>query len=105
MSAPSTTNGYVVVDGGGVARIAGSRCRVIDLVLDRRAYGWTPEQIHEQYPHLSMAAIHAGFSYYYDHQAELDTEIERRLREVDAAREAAGESPLVAKLRAAGKLP
>jgi uncharacterized protein (DUF433 family) len=98
-------DGHIVVDERGVARLAGSRSRVVDLVLDRRAYGWTPEQIREQYPHLSLAQIHAAFSYYYAHQAEFDTEIERRLREVDELRAQAGESPVAKRLRAEGKLP
>lgn len=97
-------DGYIVVDDRGVARIAGSRSRVVDVVLDRRAYGWTPEQIHEQHPHLSLAQIHAAFAYYYGRQAEFDALIERQLREVDAMRAAAGESPVAKRLRAEGKL-
>ena len=74
--------------------LSGSRIRVIDLVLDRRAYGWSPEEIHEQFPHLSMVQIHAAFAYYYDHQSELDADIERRRIEVERLRAEAGESPL-----------
>jgi uncharacterized protein (DUF433 family) len=98
-------DGHVEVDDQGVARIAGSRIRVIDLVLDRRAYGWSPEEIHEQFPHLSMAQIHAAFAYYYDHQSELDADIERRRVEVERLRAEAGESELAKRLRAEGRLP
>jgi uncharacterized protein (DUF433 family) len=98
-------DGHVEVDDKGVARIAGSRIRVIDLVLDRRAYGWSPEEIHEQFPHLSMAQIHAAFAYYYDHQSELDADIKRRRVEVERLRAEAGESELAKRLRAEGRLP
>jgi hypothetical protein len=33
-----------------------------------------------------MAQIHAALAYYYEHQAELDAEIERQCREVEALR-------------------
>ena len=98
-------DGHVEVDEKGVARIAGSRIRVIDLVLDRRAYGWSPEEIHEQFPQLSMAQIHAAFAYYYDHQSELDEDIERRRTEVERLRAEAGESSLAKCFRAEGRLP
>jgi hypothetical protein len=42
------------------------------------AYNSTPEEMHEQYSHLSFAQIHAALSYYYEHQAEVDADIERR---------------------------
>lgn len=95
---------HIVLDEKGVARVAGSRSRVIDIVLDKRANGWTPEQIREQHPHLSLSQIHAAFAYYYDHQAEIDAKIERELREVDELMAAAGESPVAKRLREAGKL-
>lgn len=95
----SDTDGLVRIDASGVARLAGTRARVIDLVLDQRAYGWTPEQIQEQHPHLSLAQINAGLAYYAAHRAEIDAEIERGLREVDELREKAGESPLAKRLK------
>ncbi|PYT08317.1 MAG: hypothetical protein DMF60_05005, partial [Acidobacteria bacterium] len=43
----------------------------------------------QHYGDLSLAQIHAALAYYYDHQGELDAEIERRRREGDElAREA-----------------
>jgi uncharacterized protein (DUF433 family) len=96
---------HIVLDDRGVARIAGSRSRVIDVVLDKQAYGLSPEQTHEQHPHLSLAQIHAALAYYYDHKAQMDAEIERRFKEVQAMREAAGESAFAKRMRAAGNLP
>jgi hypothetical protein len=50
------------------------------------AHGSSPEEMHVQYPHLSLSQIHAALSYYYEHQAELDADIERRDREVEELR-------------------
>ena len=40
----SLMDGHIVVDDKGVARITGSRSRVIGIVLDKLAYGLSPEQ-------------------------------------------------------------
>jgi uncharacterized protein (DUF433 family) len=81
-----------------VAWIDGTQVKVIELAIDKLAHGSSPEEMHFQHPHLSLAQIHAALAYYYDHQAELDSEIERRLRDADdfAARNRA--SPLQKKL-------
>ena len=39
--------------------------KVTEVVLDKIAYGWSPEEIHFQHPHLSLAQIHAALTYYY----------------------------------------
>ena len=99
-------DGLIVIDDGGVARVTGSRSRVIDIVLDKTAYGLSPEQTREQHPHLSMSQIHAALAYYYAHQAATDAEIERQFREAEAMRSAAeaSPSPLRTKLREAKRL-
>jgi uncharacterized protein (DUF433 family) len=99
------TISHIVIDDKGVARIAGKRMRVIDVVLDRLAYGLNPDQIRDERPHLSLAEIHAAFAYYYDHKSELDAVIARELREADAARESSLDSPMRKRLREAGKIP
>ncbi len=95
---------HVHTDEQGVAWIDDTNVKVIEVVSDRLAYGWSPEEIHFQHPHLSLAQIYAALAYYYDHQAEMDREIERQLQESDALAAAARESPLRARLRAAGRL-
>ncbi len=98
---------HIVLDERGVAWVDDRNVKVIEVVLDKIAYGMSPEQIYEEhYRHLSLAQIHAAFAYYYDHQAEFDAEIERQYREYQALRAAQGnDTPLHQKLRAAGKLP
>lgn len=77
---------HIVLDDEGQAWIAGANTKVKEVVLDWIAYGYSPEEIHFQYPHLSMAQIHAAFAYYYDHQEEMDAEIARDYEEVKALR-------------------
>lgn len=90
---------YIEIDENHVAWIADTRVKVIEIALDKLAHGSSLEELHFQYPHLSMAQIHAALAYYYEHQQELESEILRRLGEVNelAARQA--DSPLQQKLR------
>jgi uncharacterized protein (DUF433 family) len=73
---------HICVDEKGVARIAGRRTKVYQIVLDKRKLG-TVEEIQRAYPDLRLAEIHAALAYYYDHQEEIDSQIDeyRRLSE------------------------
>jgi len=82
--------------------ILGSTMKVVELVLAHLAYGWSPEELHFQFPHLTMGQIHSALAYYWDHREELDEDIENRLASVDQYRNSFGESPLVAKLKDKG---
>lgn len=97
--------GHIEIDERGVARVAGSRTKVAQIVLDKGAHGWSPEEIQSQYSHLSLADIHAAMAFYYDHQAEIDAQIERDRRDYESLRASAGEASVVKRLRAEGKLP
>src|SRR5467141_1307659 len=79
-------NLLIEIDEKGVPQIAGANTKVVEVVLDKMAYGWSPEEMHRQHPHLSMAQIHAALSYYYEHQDEVDADIERRTRSVEELR-------------------
>ena len=57
---------HIEIDDKGVASITGANTKVVEVVLDRLAYGWSPEEIHFQHPHLSLAQIHSALAYYYD---------------------------------------
>jgi uncharacterized protein (DUF433 family) len=96
---------HIRLDDRGVAWIDDTNIKVIEVVVDKLAYGWSPEETHYQHPHLSLAQIHAALSYYYDHQAEIDAQIQEDLREVDELMAEAGESPVRKRLRAMGKIP
>jgi uncharacterized protein (DUF433 family) len=96
---------HIDLDESGVARIVGHRTKVIQIVMDKMSNNWNPEEIQAQYPHLSLAQIHAALAYYYDHQAELDGQIESDSADAERMRRHAGPSPVAEKLRSLGRLP
>jgi uncharacterized protein (DUF433 family) len=73
----------IELDGRGVAWIGGTKVKVTEVVLDKIAYGWSPEEIHFQHRHLSLAQIHAALTYYYENQSHLDAQMQRDLEESD----------------------
>jgi uncharacterized protein (DUF433 family) len=75
---------HIRLDENEVAWIDVTNVKVIEIAIDKLAHGSSPEEMHFQYPHLSLAQIHAALTYYYDHQEQLDSEIKRRRRDADA---------------------
>src|SRR2546421_9435783 len=86
MTMVAVLNSLIELDDHGVPWIVGANTKVVEVALDKLAYGWSPEEMHRQHPHLSMAQIHAALSYYYEHQNEADADIERRDRYVEELR-------------------
>lgn len=93
---------HVWIDAAGRAWIDRTNVKVIEVVLDHLAYGWSPEEMHYQHPHLSLAQIHAALTYYYDHQAEFDAQIESSLRQAESLAAETKDSPLRQRLRRLG---
>ena len=60
---------------------------------------WSPDEIHFQHPHLSLAQIHAALGYYYDHKEQIDDQLRRSLLNAERRRADAIESPLRKRLR------
>ena len=52
----------IEIDQQGVAWIVAANTKVIEVVMDKLAHGWSPEEIHFQHSHLSLAHIHAALS-------------------------------------------
>ena len=71
------------LDDRGTAWIAGTKVKVMEVVLDKIAYGSSPEEIHFQHPNLSLAQIHGALTYYYENQDAVDEQIKRGLEESD----------------------
>jgi uncharacterized protein (DUF433 family) len=93
---------HVVLDENNVPTIAGTTMKVVELVLDHTAYGWSPEELQFQHPYLTLGQIYSAMAYYWDHQDELDDDIEKRLKKVDGLAENVKPTPLDARLRAKG---
>ena len=86
-------DGHIEVDERGVARVAGTRLKVIHVVMDKMAHGSSPEDIVKQFPPLTLAQVHAALTYYYDHKAELDTQIRHSLQRAEAHQAQADAQP------------
>ena len=104
MASTTSEHKYVQVNEHGFPIITGTTMKVVELVTAQKAYGWSPEEIHFQHPYLSMSQIHSALAYYWDHQAEIDADIEKRLQTARQLRASAEPFPLAAKLRAQGQL-
>lgn len=101
----SVAASHILLDERGVAWIDETNIKAIEVALERIAHGQAPEEIHDQHQgYLSLAQIHAALAYYYDHQDEMDAEIERQLRDYEQGRAASLDTPGRQRLRSMGKL-
>ncbi|MGO9469473.1 MAG: DUF433 domain-containing protein [Isosphaeraceae bacterium] len=99
----ATAYPHIVKENGQPARLEQHpRVRVAMIVMDYLAYGWSPDEIRGQHPHLTLAEVHASMGYYYDHQQEIDAEITAELEEVDRAMGNPQRSPVWLKLKSQG---
>jgi uncharacterized protein (DUF433 family) len=91
---------HIVLDAQGIPRIAGTTMKVIELITAQAANGWSPEELHFQFPYLSLGQIHSALAYYWDHQEALDRDIADRLAAVERQQHQIPPAPLLARLRA-----
>lgn len=103
ISSPTPTDyKYIWLDDRQVPFIEGTTMKVVELVTSFRAYGWSPEELHVQYPHVSLSRVYSALAYYWDNREEMDADMQRRFEYVEMLRQEAGESPLAKKLRERG---
>ncbi len=96
---------HIRLDERGVAWIDESNVKVIEVALEKIAHNASADEIHKQHQgFLTLAQIHGALAWYYDHQAEMDAEIQRQAQEFDKLRSQAIDSPGRQRLRAMGKL-
>lgn len=65
---------------GGRPAVKGTRITVPDIAFRHRR-GESVDETLEAWPHLTPAQVHAALSYYYDHQSQIDAEVELSLDE------------------------
>ena len=93
---------HIVLNENGIPIITGTNMKVIELILGKIAYGWSPEELHFQYPHLTLGQIYSALAYYCDHREELDHDIEQRLENIDRTKRSIESSALVSRLKSKG---
>ena len=59
MTFEKTKYEHVVLDDKGVPIIVGTNMKVIEIVLEKTAYGWSPEELYFQHPHLTLGQIYS----------------------------------------------
>ena len=74
---------HISVREDGTPVILGTTMKVVELVTEKIAYGWSPEELHFQHPHLTLGQIHSALAYYWDHAEEINQDIKRRLEQVE----------------------
>lgn len=93
---------HIKLNENQVPMISGTTMKMIELIADHLAYGWSPEELRLQHPYLTMGQIHSALAYYWDHKVELDQDIEKRLQRVNQIQQEVPPSSLVEKLKAKG---
>ena len=103
ISSVKTRYEHVVLDEKGVSIVAGTNMKVIEIVLEKTAYGRSPaEELHFQHPYLTLGQIYSALAYYWDHQDALDQDIKRRLSFVNQTQQTTEQTPLIARLKTKG---
>jgi len=77
--------------------------KVIELVTAQTAHGWSAEELHFQFPYLSLGQIHSALAYYWDHREALDRDIAQRFAVSDQLQRQASTTPLLERLRERGR--
>ena len=101
MHSVETKYEHITTDESGVPFIAGTTMKVVELVSEKVAYGWSPEELHLQHPYLTLGQIHSALAYYYDHEEKLNKDIEQHLQGIMKYK-ALEKSPLKERLKASG---
>jgi uncharacterized protein (DUF433 family) len=93
------------IDNNPARLIRMPRIRVSQIVVDYLNHGWSADEIVLHYPHLRRAEVHSAMAYYFDHQAEIDGEIDAEQQLIAESRQGARPTPVELRLRAQGLLP
>jgi uncharacterized protein (DUF433 family) len=67
---------------GGRLRINGTRMTVNQLVVCYKL-GYSPEEIADQYPHLTLAQVYTALAYYHANREEIEAELAAEKIEAD----------------------
>src|SRR5438132_25291 len=78
------------------------RIRVAQIVMDYLAHGWSAEEMCRQHPYLRPVEAHAAMVYYFDHQDEIDREIQAEWQQAQGDRNRLSPSALYLRLRSQG---
>jgi len=102
MSSVQTPYEHIILDDKGTPVIAGTTMKVVELIVEKLAYGWSAEELYFQHPYLTLGQIYSALAYYADHQAELERDTEDRLKLSIRLEKEAGIPSLIERLKSQG---
>jgi uncharacterized protein (DUF433 family) len=100
----ATTYEHIVLTQAGVPIIKGTNTKIVEIVAEMKAYGWSPEEIHFQHPYLSLGQIHSALAFYWDNADEINRDLEKRLAKVEDIRRQSETFEIRDKLKEKGKI-
>lgn len=62
---------------GGRACIAGHRIRVQDIVVWHEKRGYSPDEVVDMFPGITLADVYAALTYYFDNREEIEEEFRK----------------------------
>lgn len=83
---------HIQLQDNCVLIIAGTTMKVVELVTSHLVYGWSPEELHFQYPHIALSNIYLALAYYWDRKQEIDADMQLRLEFAEQMRQNASPS-------------
>mgnify|MGYP001596554975 CR=1 FL=1 len=95
---------YVAINEDGIPIIKPTKMKIEHIVVERGSCRWGPQMQQEQHPYLVLSQIHSALSYYFDHKAEIDRDIEEGEKYVEEFFRKLGPSPLAEKLKKLKKI-
>lgn len=99
----AVTYPHIVKQPGEPARLTSHpRTRVAMIVMDYLARGLSADEIVRHYPYLQLAEVHSAMAYYYDHQTEIDAEIQGEVDQLEQEAQSGQSTPIHSKLKAKG---
>src|SRR5262249_19292286 len=75
---PKTKHPYITLKKevcGGKPVITGTRIKVSHVAIYYEKMSYTPDDIVQAHPHLTLAQVHDALSYYYENLQEIDRQI------------------------------
>ncbi len=104
MSSVEISYEHIALDEKSAPIIKGTNMKVVELVVEKIAYGWSAEEIHLQHPYLTLGQIYSALAYFSDHQAELEKDIEVRLQRSIMLEKETPSPPIIKRLKSKGLL-
>jgi len=84
---PASLSAYehLTFNADGEPVIARARFKVMHLIREHVAYGWSAEELALNHPQLSLGEVYASLSWYADHASEVNANLDAELARANSA--------------------